>query len=412
MHILFVSDNFFPESNAPARRTFEHCKIWVSSGHHVTVITCAPNFPGGKVFDGYRNKLWQTEVIDGVRVVRVWSYITANEGFLKRILDYISFMTSACVAGAFVRNVDIIVGTSPQFFTSCAAYLLACVKRVPWIFELRDLWPESIQTVGAMKNSWMLDKLELLELFLYRKATRIVAVTEAFRRNLSERGIDIRKIDVITNGVSLDNFTPREKDNELVAKYGLQGKFAAGYIGTLGMAHSLETILEAAAMARQEPVSDKYQFMLIGSGANQKNLEGQVKERGLTNVTITGPVPGTEIIRYWSILDAAIVHLKNTPEFRNVIPSKIFESMAMAIPIVHAVEGESADIVASSEAGILAEPESAVAMLDSLKLMSENKPLYLKLKSNGPKAAATYDRKILALEMLQVLESVVAANGR
>jgi len=170
MHILFLSDNFPPEVNAPASRTFEHCREWVKLGHQVTVVTCAPNFPSGKVFGGYENKLWQQEVMDGIRVIRVWSYITANEGFLKRVLDYVSYMAMAVLASFFVRKVDVVIGTSPQFFTACAAYLVGLCKRCPWVFELRDLWPESIRAVGAMKESRVLDWLEKLELFLYRKA--------------------------------------------------------------------------------------------------------------------------------------------------------------------------------------------------------------------------------------------------
>ena len=139
MHILFLTDNFPPEVNAPASRTHEHCREWVKVGHQVTVLTCAPNFPRGKVYQGYQNKVWQWKDIDGIRVIRVWTYITANEGFLRRILDYQSFMLSAILVAPFVRGVDIVIGTSPQFFTACAAYVVALYKRVPFIFELRDI---------------------------------------------------------------------------------------------------------------------------------------------------------------------------------------------------------------------------------------------------------------------------------
>jgi hypothetical protein len=166
MHILFLTDNFPPEVNAPASRTFEHCCEWVKAGHRVTVITCVPNFPRGRVFDGYRNRLWQSEEIADIRVIRVWSYITANEGFVKRILDYQSFMVMATLAALFVRGADVVVGTSPQFFTVCAAYVVSRLKRIPFVFELRDLWPESIKVVGAMQDSIALRALERLEMFL------------------------------------------------------------------------------------------------------------------------------------------------------------------------------------------------------------------------------------------------------
>jgi len=181
MHILFLTDNFPPEVNAPASRTFEHCREWVRSGEQVTVITCAPNFPKGRVYDGYRNRIWQTEDMDGVRVVRVWSYVTANEGFTKRILDYQSFMVSATIAAIFVPRVEVVIGTSPQFFTVCAAWAVSALKRIPFVFELRDIWPESIKAVGALQDSALLRLLEHIELFLYRHADRIVSVTRSFR---------------------------------------------------------------------------------------------------------------------------------------------------------------------------------------------------------------------------------------
>ncbi|MEY4171107.1 MAG: hypothetical protein RLZ94_2180, partial [Actinomycetota bacterium] len=151
MHILFLTDNFPPEVNAPASRTFEHCREWVKAGHRVTVITGAPNFPKGKVFPGYRNRLWQSEQMDGIRVVRVWTYVTANEGFARRVLDYLSFMVSAVFGAIFVRKVDLVIGTSPQFFTAVGAWIVSVMKWRPFVFELRDLWPESIKVVGAMK---------------------------------------------------------------------------------------------------------------------------------------------------------------------------------------------------------------------------------------------------------------------
>ena len=145
----FLGGQLSARGDAPASRTYEHCREWVKAGHKVTVITCAPNFPRGKVFDNYKNKLWQHENVDGIEVIRVWSYITANEGFVRRILDYLSFMFSAMIGGPFVRKVDLVVGTSPQFFTVCAAYFVALLKRSPFVFELRDLWPESIKAVGV-----------------------------------------------------------------------------------------------------------------------------------------------------------------------------------------------------------------------------------------------------------------------
>ena len=283
MHILFLSDNFFPEVNAPASRTHEHAKEWIKAGHKVTVVTCVPNFPKGQVFDGYKNKVWQEEIIDGIRVVRVWSYIAANEGFTKRILDYLSYMITSFLASFFIRKVDIVVGTSPQFFTAVSAWMIAGFKRKPFVFELRDLWPESIISVGVMHDSKLLRVLEKLELFLYRRADRIVAVTNSFKDNLVQRGVDGQKISVVTNGVDATKFKSQKKDANLIARYGFEKKFMVGYIGTHGLAHALETILFAAKITSERGFEDNIHFLFLGDGAK---INPQLAvELGLKNVT-------------------------------------------------------------------------------------------------------------------------------
>ena len=406
MHILFLTDNFPPEVNAPASRTFEHCREWVKAGHEVTVITCAPNFPKGKVFDGYRNRMWQSEEMDGIRVVRVWSYITANEGFVKRILDYQSFMVAATLASPFVRGVDVVVGTSPHFFTACAAYVVSRIKRIPFVFELRDLWPESIRAVGAMGDSAVLRWVERLELFLYRKAVVVVSVTNAFRDNLIRRGIDGDKVHVVTNGVDIDRFKPREKDAKLVRQLGLDGKFVAGYIGTHGMAHALETLLEAAVRLKTLPDGDRFRLLLLGDGARKQALMARAKELGLDNVVFVDSVPKDEVVRYWSLLDASIIHLKKTELFTTVIPSKLFECMGMGIPVLHGVAGESAGIVEREKVGIVFEPENVEALCDGLLRLASDRELFAAFQTNGLAAARNYDRSVLAGRMLEVIESL------
>jgi glycosyltransferase involved in cell wall biosynthesis len=407
VHILFLTDNFPPEVNAPASRTFEHCREWVKEGHQVTVITGVPNFPKGKVFDGYHNRLWQRETMDGIQVIRVWSYITPNVGFAKRTLDYLSYMVTGFLASLFVRRVDVVVGTSPQFFTVCAAYVTALIKRVPWIFELRDIWPESIRVVGAMKQSWMLDHLEKLELFLYRKASSIVSVTYAFRAALIRRGINGDKIHVVTNGVDISRFSPREKDVALVEHYGLQGKFVAGYIGTHGLAHALDTVLDAARLLKNSPDGSRFCFLLLGDGANKNALIQRAKEEALDNIIFVDSVPKDQVVRYWSLLDASVIHLKKDELFTTVIPSKLFECMGMAIPVLLGVQGESASIVESEDVGLLFEPENPQALLESLRRLANSSELLNRFKANGPKAALHYDRKSLGLKMLNLIQQKV-----
>ncbi|MCF8470555.1 MAG: glycosyltransferase family 4 protein [Parvibaculum sp.] len=412
MHILFLSDNFPPEVNAPASRTFEHCREWVKAGHQVTVVTCVPNFPKGRVFEGYRNRIWQREEMDGIRVIRVWSYIAANEGFVRRIADYLSFLLTATLAALFIRKPDIVVGTSPQFFTAVAAWLVAAAKRTPWVFELRDIWPESIRTVGAMKPSPLLDMLERLELFLYRRASAVVSVTHSFRDNLISRGIDGGKIHVVTNGVDASRFMPREKDAALLRELGFEGKFVAGYVGTHGMAHALDTILDAARQMEDHAEDGIFRFLLLGDGSEKPALVARARDYGLSNVVFVDTVSKDEVVRYWSVLDVSIIHLRKTPLFETVIPSKLFECMGMGIPVLHGVRGESADIVRREQVGLTFEPENAADLCRCLTKLNSEPDILHRFRLNGPVAAAKYDRKALAGEMLDILERIAAGRRK
>lgn len=410
MHILFLTDNFPPEVNAPASRSHEHCRLWVAAGHRVTVITCAPNFPKGKVFDGYRNAWRQEEVIDGIRVIRVWSYIAANEGFVRRILDYLSYMATATLAAVAVRDVDIVVGTSPQFFTACAACAVGALKRRPWVFELRDLWPESIKAVGAMRQSALVWGLERLELFLYRRADRIVAVTNAFKRTLIGRGIDGDKIEVVTNGVDLARFAPRPKDPELSRLLGLEGRFVVGYIGTHGMAHGLETLLDAAEQLGHTTDGADVRLLLLGDGARKAQLKADAQRRGLANVVFVDTVPKEEVARYWSLLDVSVIHLRRTELFTTVIPSKLFESMGMGIPVLLGVAGEAAEIVRSEGVGEVFTPESATEFVQALLRLKNDPARRQCCRERCLQGARKYDRTALGMRMLRGLEATARAR--
>lgn len=410
MHILFLTDNFPPEVNAPASRTFEHCREWVRLGHRVTVITCAPNFPKGRVFDGYENRLFSREDLEGVEVIRVWSYITANEGFLRRTLDYVSFMAAAVPASFRISRPDVIIATSPQFFTACAGYLISRLRRVPYVFELRDLWPESIRAVGAIKASWLLWALETLELFLYRKSELVISVTHAFKRNLVGRGIAPDRIHVVTNGADLNRFRPRPRNEVLARQLDLEGKFVAGYIGTHGMAHALRTLLDAARLLQDEG-RDDIRILLLGDGASKAELKVYARALRLRNIVLVDSVPKDEVVDYWSLLDVSIIHLRKTDLFKTVIPSKLFECMAMGIPVLHGVEGESAEILARCGAGRLFEPENAQALRARVVELAGDPALCRELGRNGVAGASGFDRRSLAESMLRHIEDHLAIRA-
>lgn len=403
MRIIFLTDNFPPEVNAPASRTYDHAKEWVKAGHSVTVITCFPNFPKGKIYDGYKNKLYQKEQIDGIEVIRVWSYITANKGFFKRTLDFISYSVTSFFAGLFVST-DVIVATSPQFFTALSGRTLAFFKRKPWVMEVRDLWPESIKTVGAMKDNLFIRYFEWQEIRCYKSAKKIIVVTDSFKKTLIERGIDGDKISVVKNGVDRVLFAPQPKDLTLMEEIGLKGKKIIGYIGTHGMAHKLDFIMDCA---KHMSGKNDYHFLFIGSGAEREALLAKQKSENISNVTLLDSVPKDQVNRYISILDLALINLRKSDLFKTVIPSKIFENACMQIPIIMGVEGEAQEIVESYGAGLCFEPENEKDFVVKLDKLLLDKDFYASCQEGGHKLSEDFDRKVLAAKMLEQISSAV-----
>lgn len=414
MHILFLTENFPPETNAPANRTWEHAREWVREGARVTVITTAPNFPAGKLHPGYRNR-WKTrETMDGIEVIRVWSVIAANEGFVARLVDFLSFMVTATIAGMRASRPDVVVATSPQFFTAVAGWAVAALRRRPFVFELRDLWPESIRAVGAMRDSVALRWIEQLELFLYRRAAKVIAVTNAFRANLIARGIAPEKIEVVTNGADLSRFAldgNAEAADALRERLGLAGKFVASYIGTHGMAHGLTTLLDAAERIAASADAPPLAIFMLGEGAEKRALCASAARRGLDNVVFCDPVTRDAVRNYWAISDVTIVHLRDTPLFRTVIPSKLFEAMAMGVPTILGVEGEAREVLEAARCGIAVPPDDAEALARALMALARDPARRETMAANGRRAALTFDRTALAARMLQILKAVVREKG-
>lgn len=409
MKILFLTENFPPETNAAATRVYERALYWLRDGHQVTILTCAPNFPQGKLFDGWENKWRQVQDMDGLRVVRVKTYISANEGFAKRTLDFVSFMLTAYGAGLFEDRPDVVISTSPQFFAAVGGWALATSRRVPFVFELGDLWPRSITAVGAMKPSPVIRALERLELFLYRRAAAVIALTRAFKDDLTRRAIDPRKVAVVINGVDLPRYAPRPRDAELAAAWGLTDKFVLGYVGTHGMAHGLINVLDAAERLKDD---DRIRFLFVGAGAERQMLMDQAAQRGLTNVVFQGMQPKEMMPRIWSLCDVALVHLKDDPAFAEVIPSKIFEAMGMGLPLLLvAPEGEASRIVIDDRAGLwvpAAQPRKLAAAAQALAGDDAHRA---ELAAASLAAAPRHSREYQAKRYMDVLDLVVAGAG-
>jgi UDP-N-acetylglucosamine 2-epimerase len=408
--ILFLTHYFPPEGNAPANRVYEMARQWVEDGYQVTVITGAPNVPDGVVYPGYKNRIYQRETIDNIDLIRVITYIAPNKGTLRRILNYVSFMITAWVAGLCVRKPDIVIATSPQFFCGWAGVLVSRFRRRPFILEIRDIWPESIVAVGAMTNHKVIHFLEWLEKWMYRLAGHIVTVGEGYRKQLLAKGVNPRKITVIPNGINADEYIPEKSGSEMRRRFGLNGEFICAYLGTIGMAAKLEIVLDAARQLKKNRNSS-VKFMLIGDGAERERLERQAADEGLENVIFTGRQDKRLIPEFLASVDACLVHLKKTDLFKSVLPSKIFEAAAMQKPIIMGVQGHAADLIKVSGAGICIEPENHEELCDAVLSLASKPDLARQFGEQGRSYILThFDRKILSRQYEKLIENQISGG--
>lgn len=410
MRIVVFSHYFPPEINAPATRTYEHCLRWVRNGHDVRVITCRPNCPNGIVFDGYRNRLLpERDVVDGIGVKRVWTYVAPNAGTVRRTLNYLSYLATALAAGLLVRRPDVIVATSPQFFCGWAGVLVGLVRRVPVVLEVRDVWPASIEAVGAMRSRPLLRFLVLLEQLMYRLASRIVTVGHGYREHIVRRmgGRQREKVTVITNGVDLSKFRPSERDEEFLKRHNMDGRFVCSYVGTIGLAHSLDVVLRAASILKSRD-RDDICFCLVGDGARRERLETMARHLGVSDwVRFLGILPKSDVPKVLASSDAMLVHLRTCKLFETVIPSKIFEIMAMQRPIIMGVAGEAYEIVNEAHAGLPMKPDNETDLVRIVELLADDPDLGAELSESGRQYVANhFNRDDLATEYLTLLHEV------
>ncbi|MEJ6901618.1 glycosyltransferase family 4 protein [Bradyrhizobium japonicum] len=402
LRILFVTDHYPPEASAPAVRCSTHAKRWIARGHQVTMLTNFPNYPDGKVFGGYRQSLYKRETYETVDVLRVPTLVFPNRGAFLRILDYLSFVVTASLASPFVARPDVVIATSPHIFAAVAGWIVSRVHRRPFVFEVRDLWPDSIIAVGAMKEGRLMNLVRRVERFLYRHSDLIVTVTHTTRDVLASRGIDAGKIVVITNGADTTKLAPGCAPSSLREKLGVENKVVVSYIGTVGMAHGLQLILDAADECLTRV--PEAQFIIVGSGAEREELQQQAERRGLRNVLFVGRVSHDETIDYWHLSDFTLVLLKNTPLFKTVLPSKVFEALATGTPIITNVRGELEQLLEPLGAAEMIEPDSVEALVSAIGELARDPARRRLLAANAATGGKRYERTALADSMLEALQ--------
>jgi colanic acid biosynthesis glycosyl transferase WcaI len=413
--ILYVSQYFPPEMGAPAARAVELARHWVRAGHTVTVLTGFPNHPTGVVPTEWRSRLRNLvyrEEVDGIHVVRTWLWPLPNRRAWERMLNYSSFCLSAAFRGLDVPRPDVVIATSPQLLVGLAGWWIALWQRVPFVFEVRDLWPESLSAVGMGEEHSLLHRiLQMVAGFLYRKADRIVVVTPAFKEHLTRHWkISAAKIDIVENGVETQLFSPAPSDSAIRKQLTLEGKFVVAYIGTMGMAHGLDTLIEAATALRS--THPTIVFLLIGEGADKDRIKALAGSRNLDNLRFVDQQPRERIPAFIRATDACLVLLKKTELFKTVIPTKMLEFMACARPVILGVDGQAREVLEAARGGIVIEPESASALAEAIVRLAQDPSSCSRLGENARAYVVDHcSREQTANRYVKVLQDVVAARS-
>jgi len=402
--VLLVCHYFPPEIGAPQARLSEMSATWAQDGAEVQVLTGFPNHPTGIIAEGYRGKRRMVEQRDGCEVIRTWLYATPNEGFVKKTLGHLSFMFSSILLGwSKVRKPDVIVVSSPTFFSIFSAWVLSKRFRVPMVVEVRDLWPGIFVELGVLTNKYLIWFLERLELAAYKAAAAVVVVTDGFRQDLLKRGVPDRKIEVITNGVDLEFLQPGPPDSATRARLGVTGdRQLVVYIGAHGISHGLASILEAA---RQ--LEDFAHFAFVGEGAQKAALVEKAAADGVTNVTFLPGVPRAQVPDIIHSADILLVPLRDIPLFETFIPSKMFEFLGAGGVVVGSVAGEAAEILRSAGATVVP-PEQPTALAEAIRELGADPDRRKRQAVEGREYVEQhYDRRMLARRYLALLQRTV-----
>ena len=412
MKILYVSQYFPPEMGAPAARATELAHHWSQSGHEVSVLTGFPNHPTGVVPPEWRSRLHRLtyhEKVGRIDVFRTWLWPLPNRKSHERVRNYTSFCLSAALRGLTLPRPDVIIATSPQLLVGLAGWWITFARHIPFIFEVRDLWPESLAAVGVgSQDSLLHHTLAAIARFLYERADHIVVVTPAFKDRLIEDWrVPAEKISNVENGVETDVFAPAPANVtlELRKRLNAQSKFLVSYIGTMGNAHGLETLLDSASQLQHQ--NPTVLFLLLGEGAEKDRIRSLAQSRGLTNVQFLDQQPREKIPAFISASDVCLVLLKKTDVFKTVIPTKMLEFMSCARPVILGVDGQARQIVEEASAGIAIQPENPDGLVAAIEHLSANPELGRAMGQKGREyIVKTFSRASTAQKYLKVLNTI------
>ncbi len=404
MRILYLTQWYPPETVFVVP---ELAQTLQSLSHTVTVLTGFPNYPSGKLYPGYRIRLWQKETIDGISVIRVPLYPDHSKSAARRVLNMMSFTASATILGPWLApRADVVYAVYPPVTLGLPAWLLSRLWHVPLTCEIQDMWPETLLATGFVRNEQVLGLVGWFAKCIYRRTAAFRVITSGFKANLVSKGVSAHRIYVVPNWADTDLIRPVEPDPELAQRLGLAGRFNVMYTGAHGPAQGLDTILDAAALLQEMP---EVQFVLVGDGLELPRLQEAVQARKLSNVRFLGRYPISAMPDLYALADVLLLHLCDDPLFRITIPSKTYAYLASSKPILAAVEGDAADVVRSAEAGLICPPSNSPLLAETVRQFYMMSPAARsRMGQNGRNAVCSLNnREYLVRQIADMLEAAV-----
>lgn len=401
MRVLLIHQAFVSPEEAGGTRHYELGKHVVNSGHEFTIVASDLSYLTGKAIKERRSFVFEQR-LDGIRILRAFTYPSLHRSFVWRVISFLSFMVTSVWAGLRAGPVDVVMGTTPPIFQAVSAWLIALLRRRPFLLEIRDLWPTFAIDMGVLRNPLLIVLAKWLERFLYAQATHLLVNSPAYRDYLVQKGVHADKITLIPNGVSTGMFDPSAKGEEVRQNWQLNGEFVVTYAGALGLANDIPTILRAAEHLRKHT---HIRFLLVGDGKERKQLETTAQQMKLSNVMFTGSVAKSHMPAVLAASDACVATLQNIPMFTTTYPNKVFDYMAAGRPTILGIDGVIRQVVEDAQAGIYIEPGDDKALAKAVLTLAKDRT---KAQAIGASARAYvhkyFERSLQAEQFVELLQ--------
>jgi glycosyltransferase involved in cell wall biosynthesis len=403
MHILLIHQAFAAIDEPGGTRHHEIARYLTKRGHQVTIIASNISYLTGKSKQDGVPWVEKNETESGISILRAYTYPALHRSFVHRVFSFFSFMISSFFIGLKIKDVDLMWGTSPPIFQSLTAWALARIKRVPFLLEIRDLWPAFAIAIGVLRQPSLIRASEWLEGFLYRHADQVVVNSPGFNDHIRSRGV--KDFELVPNGSDTSIFNPQETGDEFRSKHGLRGKFIVLYSGAHGISNDLAVVLNAANILENQ---DDILFVLLGDGKEKPSLQSFAKGLGLTNLIFLPPIPKTEMPRALSAADVCIAILKPIPLYATVYPNKVFDYMAAGKPVILAIEGVIREVIEAADSGIPIPPGDPAALAESVIYLADHPQERIEMGLKGRDYVKEhFDRPIQARKFGQIMEKMV-----